>query len=103
MGSGTRSSSATPNRPGHPLLRREIASLYETIEPDEILTFAGAEEAVFCLINVLLGPGDHAIVTWPGYQSLYEVGAGRRGRGDPPRAPREPTAGRSTSTGCAAS
>ena len=23
---------------------------------------------------MLLGPGDHAIVTWPGYQSLYEVG-----------------------------
>ncbi len=58
---------------GHPLLRREIASLYETIDPDEVLTFAGAEEAIFCLLNVLLGPGDHAIVTWPGYQSLYEV------------------------------
>jgi aspartate/methionine/tyrosine aminotransferase len=35
--------------------------------------FAGAEEGIFCLMNVLLGPGDHAIVTWPGYQSLYEV------------------------------
>jgi aspartate/methionine/tyrosine aminotransferase len=58
---------------GHPLLRREIASIYETIEADEVLTFAGAEEAVFCLMNVLVGPGDHAIVTWPGYQSLYEV------------------------------
>jgi aspartate/methionine/tyrosine aminotransferase len=59
---------------GHPLLRREIAALYTSIEPDEVLTFAGAEEAVFCLANVLLGPGDHAIVTWPAYQSLYEVG-----------------------------
>ena len=59
---------------GHPLLRREIAALYEGIEPDEVLTFAGAEEAIFCLANVLLGPGDHAIVSWPGYQSLYEVG-----------------------------
>ncbi len=58
---------------GHPLLRREIAGLYERIEPDEVLVFAGAEEAIFCLVNVLLGPGDHAIVTWPGYQSLYEV------------------------------
>ena len=58
---------------GHPLLRREIASLYETIDPDDVLTFTGAEEAVFCLMNVLVGPGDHAIVTWPGYQSLYEV------------------------------
>jgi aspartate/methionine/tyrosine aminotransferase len=58
---------------GHPLLRREIASLYETVEPDDVLTFAGAEEAVFCLVNVLVGAGDHVIVTWPGYQSLYEI------------------------------
>jgi aspartate/methionine/tyrosine aminotransferase len=58
---------------GHPLLRAEIASLYETIEPNEVLTFAGAEEAIFCLMNVVAGAGDHVIVTWPGYQSLYEV------------------------------
>jgi aspartate/methionine/tyrosine aminotransferase len=58
---------------GHPLLRREIASLYGSIDPAEVLTFAGAEEAIFCLMNVLVGPGDHAVVTWPGYQSLYEV------------------------------
>ncbi len=58
---------------GHPLLRREIASLYEHVSPDDVLVFAGAEEAIFCLLNVMLGPGDHAIVTWPGYQSLYEV------------------------------
>jgi aspartate/methionine/tyrosine aminotransferase len=59
---------------GHPLLRTEIASLYEGIEADDVLVFAGAEEAIFCLANVLLGPDDHAVVTWPGYQSLYEVG-----------------------------
>ncbi|MBA2373849.1 MAG: aminotransferase class I/II-fold pyridoxal phosphate-dependent enzyme [Chloroflexi bacterium] len=58
---------------GDPLLRREIASLYETIDPDEVLVFAGAEEGIFCLMTVLLGTGDHAVVTWPGYQSLYEV------------------------------
>ena len=60
--------------PGHPLLRTEIARLYEAVEPDDVLVFAGAEEAIFCLSNVLLGPGDHAVVTWPGYQSLYDVG-----------------------------
>ncbi|HUQ78721.1 MAG TPA: aminotransferase class I/II-fold pyridoxal phosphate-dependent enzyme [Patescibacteria group bacterium] len=60
--------------PGHPLLRAEIATLYETLTADDVLVFAGAEEAIFCLANVLLGPGDHAVVTWPGYQSLYEVG-----------------------------
>ncbi len=58
---------------GHPLLRREIAALYEGLEPDDVLVFAGAEEGIFCLVNVLLGPGDHAVVTWPGYQSLYEI------------------------------
>jgi len=58
---------------GHPLLRAEIASLYEDLKPDDVLVFAGAEEAIFCLANVLLSPGDHAVVTWPGYQSLYEV------------------------------
>ena len=58
---------------GHPLLRREIAALYEDVDVDDVLVFAGAEEAIFCLANAMLGPGDHAIVTWPGYQSLYEV------------------------------
>jgi aspartate/methionine/tyrosine aminotransferase len=59
--------------PGHPLLRAEIASLYETLAADDVLTFSGAEEAIFTAANVLLGSGDHAIVTWPAYQSLHEV------------------------------
>jgi len=58
---------------GHPLLREAIASLYETISADDVLVFAGAEEAVFCLFSTSLEAGDHVIVTWPGYQSLYEV------------------------------
>jgi aspartate/methionine/tyrosine aminotransferase len=58
---------------GHPLLRREIAALYETTDPDDILVTAGAEEGIYALVSILLGPGDHAIVTWPAYQSLYEV------------------------------
>ena len=59
---------------GHPLLRAEIASLYEGLAADDVLVFAGAEEAIFCLANVLLDDDAHAIVTWPAYQSLYEVG-----------------------------
>ena len=58
---------------GHPLLRAEIARLYESIEADDVMVFAGAEEAIFCLMSTALEPGDHVIVTWPGYQSLYEV------------------------------
>jgi DNA-binding transcriptional MocR family regulator len=84
---------------GHPLLRREIANFYETVAPDDVLVFAGAEEAIFCFLNVLLVPGDHAIVTWPGYQSSM--------RSPEPRSPgalhalREEDAGRWTSSGCA--
>jgi aspartate/methionine/tyrosine aminotransferase len=59
--------------PGHPLLRAEIATLYDSIAPDEVLVFNGAEEAIFVVANVLLGPGDHAIVVWPAYQSLHAV------------------------------
>jgi aspartate/methionine/tyrosine aminotransferase len=58
---------------GHPLLRREIAALYEGIDPDEVVVFSGAEEAIFAVSNTALGPGDHAIVVWPAYQSLHEV------------------------------
>ncbi len=59
--------------PGHPELRKGIASLYETIRPQNVLTFAGAEEAIFTFMNVVLGKGDHAIIHWPCYQSLFQV------------------------------
>ncbi len=58
---------------GHPRLRAEIAGLYDSLVADDVLVFAGAEEAVFCLFNTSVTAGDHVIVTWPGYQSLYEV------------------------------
>ena len=58
---------------GHPALRAELAALYATVDADDVVTFAGASEAITCLVSGLVGPGDHAIVTWPGYQSLYEV------------------------------
>jgi aspartate/methionine/tyrosine aminotransferase len=66
---------------GHVLLRREIAAMYQSeaepglspISPDDVIVFTGAEEAIFVALNAILDRGDHAIVTWPGYQSLYEV------------------------------
>jgi aspartate/methionine/tyrosine aminotransferase len=59
--------------PGLPELRAEIASLYDTVQPDDVLVFSGAEEAIFALHNVLLASGDHAAVVRPAYQSLGEV------------------------------
>lgn len=61
---------------GHPLLRAEIAGLYEGVSPEEVLVFAGAEEAIYVWMRTVLGPGDRVVVTWPGYQSLYEVARG---------------------------
>src|SRR5215218_1333830 len=58
---------------GLPVLREEIASLYPGLGIDDVVTFAGAEEAVFLSMHALLGPGDHAVVVWPAYQSLHEV------------------------------
>jgi aspartate/methionine/tyrosine aminotransferase len=58
---------------GDPALRAAIAGLYERVSPDDVLVFSGAEEAIFALHNVLLEPGDHAIVVRPAYQALAEV------------------------------
>jgi len=58
---------------GLPALRAEIANLYPGLAPDDIITFAGAEEGVFLCMQALVGPGDHAVVAWPAYQSLHEV------------------------------
>lgn len=58
---------------GHPLLRKEIASIYSPLGAEKVLTFAGAEEAIYCAFRALLGPGDHVITFSPCYQSLLEV------------------------------
>lgn len=54
-------------------LRRAIASTYSRCSADDVLVFAGAEEALFWVLQVFLGPGDHAVVTVPNYQSLEAV------------------------------
>jgi aspartate/methionine/tyrosine aminotransferase len=58
---------------GLPVLRAEIASLYSGLTANDILCFAGAEEAIYLTMHATLGEGDHAVVIWPAYQSLYEV------------------------------
>jgi aspartate/methionine/tyrosine aminotransferase len=58
---------------GHPLLRAEIARTYDNVEPEQVLVCSGAQEAIFLTLGSMLGPGDHAVVVWPSYQSLHEV------------------------------
>ena len=57
---------------GHPLLREEVAQLYDHIVPGNVLVVT-PEEGIFIAMNVLLESGDHVIATYPGYQSLYEL------------------------------
>lgn len=60
---------------GHPLLRAEIAGLYQGITPADCLVVV-PEEGIYIALNSILRPGDHVICTYPGYQSLYELAAG---------------------------
>jgi aspartate/methionine/tyrosine aminotransferase len=57
---------------GHPILRREIANLYKTVWPDDVLVLT-PEEGIFIAMNALLEKGDHAIILAPAYQSLHEI------------------------------
>lgn len=58
--------------PGHPLLRAEIAGLYNGI-PSEQIVVAAPEEAIFIAMHTLLQPGDEVVCIAPAYQSLYEI------------------------------
>ena len=58
---------------GAPSLRQEIARIYTTVRPEQVLVHSGAEEAIFLFMHAALQPGDHVIVHWPCYQSLFEV------------------------------
>ncbi|HEY6951208.1 MAG TPA: aminotransferase class I/II-fold pyridoxal phosphate-dependent enzyme [Bacteroidota bacterium] len=57
---------------GHPRLLEEIAHLYASVKPNQILV-AAPEELIYIAMNVLLGKGDEVIVTAPAYQSLHEL------------------------------
>ncbi|OTP76634.1 aminotransferase class I/II-fold pyridoxal phosphate-dependent enzyme [Caballeronia sordidicola] len=59
--------------PGAPELRRELATLYESIGTDDLIVHTGAQEAIYSFVNTMLEAGDHMIVHMPGYQSHYSV------------------------------
>ncbi|MER8186060.1 pyridoxal phosphate-dependent aminotransferase [Kitasatospora sp. NPDC094015] len=58
---------------GDRALREVIAATYEHAEADDVICFAGAEEALYLAMNVLLDAGDHAVVVTPNYQAAETV------------------------------
>jgi aspartate/methionine/tyrosine aminotransferase len=58
--------------PGLLELRERVAASYPGLSADDIVT-AAPEEILYVLGRSLLQPGDRVIVTYPGYQSLYEI------------------------------
>lgn len=57
---------------GLPALREEVAGMYESVSPDEVIVGA-PEELIYLSMRAMLKPGDTVVVSYPGYQSLYEV------------------------------
>ncbi|GAA2781327.1 pyridoxal phosphate-dependent aminotransferase [Kitasatospora aburaviensis] len=58
---------------GDPALREAIAGMYERADAADVICFAGAEEALYLAMNVLLGADDHAVVVTPNYQAAETV------------------------------
>jgi aspartate/methionine/tyrosine aminotransferase len=58
---------------GDKKLREIIASLYENSSYRDILTFSGAEEAIYVSMKSILDKDDHAIVFAPNYQSAQTL------------------------------
>ncbi|MQS17703.1 aminotransferase class I/II-fold pyridoxal phosphate-dependent enzyme [Streptomyces kaniharaensis] len=58
---------------GDAALRRAIAGMYERVDADDVLCFGGAQEGLNLAMQVLLEPGDHAVVITPNYQSAETI------------------------------
>lgn len=58
---------------GSPELREAVAALYRGISADQVVATSCAEEAIFLALHTMLGPGDHAIVATPCYESALQL------------------------------
>ena len=54
-------------------LRDAVASTYEGLSSEDVLTLAAAEEGIFLVYHALLGPDAHAVVEAPCYGSALEL------------------------------
>jgi aspartate/methionine/tyrosine aminotransferase len=58
---------------GLPELRSAIAATYDSADADDVLCFAGAEEAIYLAMRTLLEPTDHLVVLTPNYQAAETI------------------------------
>lgn len=61
---------------GAPWLRAAAASDYQTVTERDLICFAGAQESLYASLQMLLSPGDHAIIVLPSYQSMETLPLG---------------------------
>ncbi len=54
-------------------LRKKLAGLYKTVDPDQIIVMNGGEETIYVTMRALLKPGDELLVQMPSYQSLTVI------------------------------
>lgn len=58
---------------GSPDFKTEVAKLYQSVDPDNILQTNGATGANLVALLTLVEPGDHVIAEYPTYQPLYDI------------------------------
>lgn len=58
---------------GSPEFKEEVAKLYETVRPSQILQTNGATGANYLALYALIEPGDHVVSLYPTYQQLVDI------------------------------
>lgn len=58
---------------GSPEFKEEVAKLYETVQPSQILQTNGATGANFLALYALIEPEDHVVSLYPTYQQLVDI------------------------------
>ncbi len=58
---------------GTEIFREAAATRYENVQANQIITFAGAQEAIFCALHALVEKGDHIVAIAPLYDPLVRT------------------------------
>lgn len=58
---------------GHPALRESISSMYDNVDPDDVVVLGTPVEGIYLTARALLDPGDEVIVLSPAYDALINL------------------------------